>query len=97
MAKLWNSCTMESFFGHEVALETAPCRVRIGDGHVEVFYDDDSGEVCYRGPEIGAGHYNVTREHHGAGSLHHFPDGRILEGWWREDGEVGMWRITLGD
>jgi hypothetical protein len=78
------------------------CDVTIRPGRIEVTYRDfelgnrvDNWVTCV-GEEKGTGHFAV-RGPRSEGSLHRFPGGRILDGWWREESDEGMWRILLKD
>ena len=72
------------------------CKVVIEDGDIEVTYIDEDNRYTYRGNEIGAGHFKLNGvDFDGTATLHQFPEGRILEGYWVEDGYRGMWRIQL--
>lgn len=71
-------------------------KVIIGDGEIEVSYLDGGVSHLYKGTEIGSGHYKLAAVgFDGKATLHQFPDGKILEGYWIEDGYRGMWRIQL--
>ena len=96
--KLWKHSTMTTFYGDGRAEGRSDCQVRLGDGRVAVLYDIEGGEHSYEGPEIGQGHFHLrAAAPDGEATLHCFPDSKILEGWWLEDGVVGMWRIELDD
>jgi hypothetical protein len=92
--------TMESYYGDRTTVDIAPCRVRIDGSRIEVFYHDEVGgeEMVYDGHEVSEGHFQLTkRKYEGKGTLHCFSGGKILDGWWSEDGSDGMWRIHLSD
>jgi hypothetical protein len=96
--KLWKNSTMETYYASGDASDTDHCIVAIGEGRISVTYDYDGGTEVYEGPEIGSGHFKLkARDGLGEASLHCFPDGRLLDGWWVEEGETGMWRIRLAD
>jgi hypothetical protein len=88
---------MYTYYGDCETLETDPCEVTIGDGQISVKYEWEPGQLqTYQGPEVGDGHFNLTAMvDEGKASLHRFPNGRILDGWWTEEGNEGMWRIVL--
>ena len=74
--------------------------VRIDGRFIAVSYIDDNGvPTVYEGSEEGSsGHFNLRRpDSRGRASLHRSADGAPLEGWWREDRNEGMWRITLDE
>jgi hypothetical protein len=98
---IWANSRMETFYGSEDTLETDRCAVTIEDGRIKVTYDYDGGQSnpdveVYNGIEMAPGHFNLASEDGlGKASLHRFPDGLILEGWWHETEDEGMWRIFL--
>lgn len=74
-----------------------PVKVRVDNGQILVEYLQNGCFVQYTGQEVGAGHYKLTcRQLDGQASLHSFPSSSILEGYWKESGSKGMWRIVLG-
>jgi hypothetical protein len=92
--KVWKNSRMETYYGGRDAFETDRCVVRIGDSKIQVSY----ASVVYEGTEIGEGHFRLkAQDGLGEASLHRFLEGRILDGWWKEEGEEGMWRIHLLD
>lgn len=94
-----NATCWTYYFGQDAA-EHMPCEVRISDenGEIVVSYEGEEGYTLYSGKENGVGHYELRSENpRGRASLHQFPDGRILEGFWEENGCKGMWRIELGE
>ncbi len=95
---VWNNCTIDTlYYGEQAADTKAPgYEVRIDENDIVVAYDDDEGWVEYRGKNNGNGHFQLTcPERKGEATLHQFPNGEILEGYWIEGGYRGMWRITL--
>jgi hypothetical protein len=98
--QVWSKCTAEVYYfdAEPAALEKEKYIVRLSDEIIEVVYDDDDGHpVCYRGINNGDGHFNLlAAECDGKATLHRFPGSEYLEGYWREGGEKGMWRIRLG-
>lgn len=65
---------------------------------VEYRGDVPGGWLRYVGREDGAGHYRLTcPERRGNATLHRFKDSDILDGFWSEDGQIGMWRIQISD
>jgi hypothetical protein len=95
--KFWPNSEMKTFFGDKTPVDIGKCQVRLGDHRIEVIYEYDPGEEeVYEGEEIGEGHFELkARIGNGKGNLHRFSNGKILDGWWLEDGDEGMWRITL--
>jgi len=86
------------FYDERPAYENEECEIRIDDKEIVVSYQDDNGFVIYKGKEDGHGHYVLKcPEKHGEASLHMFPKGKVLDGYWKEDGYRGFWRIHLPD
>ena len=63
---------------------------------------NDGGEIySYTGQAEGDGHYRMKGDRYGGvpfqstGSLHRFANEREMDGYWREEGTEGMWRIYL--
>jgi hypothetical protein len=87
---------METYYADGNAMATYPCEVRLDEGSVAVTYASDGGPVTYEGTELGVGHFKLTSPSpKGNATLHMFAGAGVLEGWWSEDGAVGMWRIHL--
>ena len=90
-----------AYFDASEAVEGDRCEVRIDESEIVVSYQEDDERngfthVLYQGKNIGDGHYKLTcPERNGEATLHRFPDGKILEGYWKEDGYRGFWRIYL--
>jgi hypothetical protein len=93
---VWKNCRADIlYYGDDAADMGEPCRVRTEEGWISVSYDDD-GVVEYVGYEKGPGHYELKcGGRSGRATLHRFPNGKILEGFWDEEGQRGMWRIRL--
>ncbi len=95
---VWTNCTIESYYGTEEAADDNRGIVEIDGGRISVTYDYDDEPVVYEGGEIGTGHFELTKQGGGGrASLHRFPDGLLLDGWWHEGRETGMWRISLAN
>lgn len=97
--EIWHNCKMTSFF-FDRSVDGSPCEVKIGEKNIVVSYKEDgrTKAVIYSGKiEDDHGHYELSRKDDvdGRASLHRFKGGKFLEGWWKEDGAEGMWRITL--
>jgi len=84
---------------------TQKCEVKIEDSNILITAPDNGlfAEVIYRGKEVESGHYILREDSCGVrgdhASLHGFKgfmNEGYLEGYFCGDGEVGMWRITLG-
>ena len=95
MSSHTNSTMTTCTFGDD-AVETQKCDVTFSeDGEILISYEGDDIYIVYRGNEKSAGHYLLEGEPAGRASLHRFPGSMILEGYWEESGENGMWRIQL--
>ena len=89
------NCAMTVYYASKDVAETWPCTVKITPEEILVEYDDE-GLVEYRGNNDGSGHFDlVATGVNGKATLHMRPGSGILEGFWIEDGERGMWRIEL--
>lgn len=99
MTKLWKNSVVHTYYGDDNTMDTDHCEVTIGDGRMSVRYEYEPGKFqTYDGPEVGEGHFNlIAKVDEGKASLHRIPHSRILEGWWAEDGNEGMWRIILNE
>lgn len=75
-----------------------PCKVRLDDEMITIEYMHGSELCVYRGYASGAGHFRLQAVgFRGDATLHRFPEGPILEGFWIEEAQQGMWRIRLVD
>jgi hypothetical protein len=76
-----------------------PCEVRIGeDGSIAVSSQAEDGPQVYEGKEINSGHFTLEcARKRGRATLHRVPGENVLEGWWLEGGEEGMFRIELDE
>jgi hypothetical protein len=97
MSELWENSELKSYYGDSRTMDNGRCEVRIGDKTISLtYYWDDGGSQTYAGPESHPGHFEVKASlGEGKGILHRIKDGRILDGWWAEDGAEGMWRVIL--
>lgn len=94
----WENCKADIYYqdGRKALLGDAGYDVRIDEKEIVVSYKDEDGYVVYRGANKGDGHYELAapeRDSHAI--LHQLPECDILEGFWVEDGERGMWAIFL--
>jgi len=95
---VWNNSVMECiYYDADAADLDLHCQVRIDDDEIVVTYEeDDGGYPLYRGQNDGTGHFVLQcPANHGRATLHRFPNGQILEGFWDEEGYRGFWRIRL--
>lgn len=98
---VWKNSKMDTvWWGKHEPSEGYPCEVKIEGDRIEVWYRIDEEPVCYAGKERAPGHFELritSPEVEGQATLHRFPDGMILEGYFVEDGDRGFWRVTLGE
>lgn len=101
---VWKKCTADILFYDETPAFTNDEGYIVSlsdDGSIEVTYDDSEGTACYRGKDIGHGHFELADpERNGRASLHYFPNSHFMEGYWQEGDHPnirGMWRIQLKD
>lgn len=93
---VWKKCTMDVLYYDGEADIDCPCEVKIEKKEIVVSYIDDDIPTLYRGKEKTNGHYELeSPKANGKASLHRFENGKILEGFWVEDNDRGMWRIKL--
>ena len=94
---VWKNSLMTTvYFDDTPADEAEECVVRIEGDVIEISYDDEEGNVIYRGKNDSSGHFELTCfERSGRATLHMFKDGKFLDGYWIEGGYKGFWRIEL--
>jgi len=91
-----NSLMTTAFLDETSAFEAEECVVRIEGDVIEISYDDEGGNVIYRGQNDSSGHFElICPERSGRATLHMFKDGKFLDGYWIEGGYKGFWRIEL--
>jgi hypothetical protein len=93
---VWNGCRTEN--GSIEAEASYEVDVRIDVNEIVVTYaeEDRSTNVVWRGKNNGDGHFELKcPEQNGHATLHRFPEGKFLEGFWKEGEYVGFWRIWL--
>ncbi len=95
--KLWAGSKFDSLVYDDSAVHVDhPCCIRTGDGSIEVTYEEGNDTVCYRGVEVGSGHFQLRGiDVEGQATLHMFEGARVLDGYWVEGSVRGMWRIYL--
>ena len=72
--------------------------MRIDKKDIVVTYEeeDESLRVIWKGKEEGTGHFHLRKsDNRGESSLHQFKGSQYLEGFWKDLGAEGMWRIAL--
>ena len=92
-----DECLMTTVFydGKEV-YHDEDCEVMIDASRIVVSYEDPDGVVNYEGTEVAPGHFILRApERSGEATLHLIPGGRILDGFWKEGGYMGFWRIKV--
>jgi len=93
----WKSSKMISGYFDD---DDDDCQVVIDGARIAVSYEDERGLVNYVGNQVGTGHWVLrAAERGGEATLHQIPNGRYLEGFWKEkeEGYQGFWRIQLGE
>ena len=84
------------FYDETPAYEGEECEIKINGDEIVVSYKDEDGVVIYRGTDEGHGHFVLEcPERNGKAVLHQIRNSKYLEGFWREEGDEGFWRITL--
>ena len=74
------------------------CQVRIDGAKIVVSYEQHDGPTVYEGEEVTSGHFKLTcARKKGHATLHRMPGENLLEGYWIEGENQGMWRIRLKD
>ena len=73
------------------------CIVEINKARCTVKYDDETRATwIWAGNSAGLGHYVLKANQKGCeATLHRLKDSVFLEGYWKEHGFHGMWRIRL--
>ncbi len=89
--------TMQTIYYEASEMDTWDCELKVDGENIVVSYqDDDGGYTLYKGKSLGEGHFAVNcPELRAKGTLHRFPDSKIFEGYWHEEGTEGMWRIII--
>ncbi len=96
----WENCKADFYYqdGTGAHLGEGGYDVRIDEQEIVVSYKDEDGHVVYRGVNNGDGHYKLAApERDGQAILHRSPGSDILEGFWMENSECGMWAIFLDE
>ena len=87
---------MTTLYHSDDVSDDYPCVVKLDGNRILIEYDGDEGFVQYEGISNGDGHFELNGSgFDGKATLHMFPGSSVLEGWWREEGYEGMWRIYL--
>ena len=96
---LWKNCFMEILYFDDDPFDSVPCQVVIDGDNISLSYKDEdlAQTIVCKGFDHGAGHFELScPEAQGRATLHRLKkDSSCLEGFWKEGGERGMWRITL--
>lgn len=95
---VWKNSTMDTYYGSESAKFNQACEVKIDGKDISISYDIDGRTTLYSGMDHGNGHFELGSDAiKSKATLHRFNESMFLDGWWTEEGNVGMWRITLED
>lgn len=93
---IWSNSRFETYFADGSLAEDGACVVKIDAGEIRVEYGNTQIPTCYVGFEDAAGHFYLQCDNPvGETFLHRMPGNNILNGWWKENGQQGMWRIHL--
>jgi hypothetical protein len=93
---IWEASMDTVYYTADDAWLRTPCKVTIGSGRIAVSYDIDGENYRYVGNELAPGHFELSLDDgDGRASLHMFPNSKLIEGYWKEDGAEGFWRIFL--
>lgn len=90
------SWEMATYYARRSGRAIGPCQLRVDGDEISVTYEEDDGSIAeYKGSDLGSGHYALTYTGYPEckATLHKRPNEDMLEGWWLEDGEEGMWQI----
>jgi len=98
---VYNRSKMEYiYYSNNPASLKMICTVRIDEMEIVVEYLKGINHIRYRGTNNGTGHFSLSMkcgDSAGQATLHQFPGGDILAGFWLDDDIRGMWRIYLSD
>jgi len=94
------------YYTDREADEGVRCRLEISEDNCTLVFDQTEGidklvKVVKWSGKGHNGHYELSGEVPGRertkcrATLHRFPDANVLDGFWKEHGFTGMWRITL--
>ena len=90
----WKHSVLASYY-REIRGE---CQVRIDGTKIVVSYEQHDGLTVYEGEETASGHFKLTcARKSGRATLHRMPGENLLEGYWTQGQDQGMWRIQLAD
>lgn len=97
MNKVFKDCRCEVLYFDGRAVDNETRDVRISATELVVSFDDDQGQVVYRGKNNNNGHFHIKDGSGGSATLHQTPGELILEGSWKTIDDRGMLKITLPD
>lgn len=97
MREIWDGSMDTVYYGNDEPSLRDPCKVTFSGDQITVSYDGLEGEnYQYTGMDHGSGHFELAlADGDGGATLHRFPNSKLLEGYWKEDGVEGFWRIHL--
>ena len=89
---------MRIFYSNGSDLDDDFCEVRLEEAGIVVSYIGNEGPEVHVGRQIGAeGHFLAKCKTTGCDSVFHMiPKSKFINGYWKEGGYEGMWRIELG-
>ena len=95
---IWKNCTCDLYFYDARAdLKDPGYEVRIDGDEMVISYQDDGEWVNYKGKDLGGGHYELIADDVSRAMMHRVPNSEIIEGFWQEGDNFGMWRLYLKD
>lgn len=94
---IWKNCRVDLYYSDDTPeLNDPGYEVRLTEDELVISYEGEVGWVNWKGQDLGGGHFEmVSPEVEGRAMLHRYGGSEILEGYWNEGGDHGMWRIRL--
>ena len=95
MMPIWDKSESETFYADGRVSAKEECSVGIDETRI-VIDATKSGGWMYQGDGSEVGHFELASSiPTGVATLHRSEGKEVLEGFWRQEGTYGMWRITL--
>ena len=98
--RIYRNSTMDFYYPDRGTDTDIPCIVTLGGEGCVIKYDalePDGHELFWEwtGQAIEPGHYKLTAHVGCSATLHMFANAFVMDGYWKEQGLHGMWRIKL--
>jgi len=91
----WKRSPFASYYNRGSGAE---CKVRIDGSKIVLSYEQHDGLTIWEGEEVAPGHFKLTcARKSGRATLHRMPGEDLIDGYWTEGPNEGMWRIQLKD